>query len=126
MSSSYGPSNFGGGMKSADRPSRGAGKAATADLTAARPRPKLKKVLPEVWKLIKPRRWLLAGSLVLMIINTAASFVLPLSFRPLVNKVMMQGQMQLLPKIIALAVGATIVQGITSYALSQLLSKGGQ
>jgi len=49
-------------MKSADRPSRGTGRATAADLTAARPKPKLKKVLPEVWKLMKPRRLLLGGS----------------------------------------------------------------
>ena len=62
MSSSFGPSKFGGGMKAVDRPSRNVGKAASADLTTARPKPKLKKVLPEIWKLIKPRRLLLAGS----------------------------------------------------------------
>ncbi len=39
MSSSFGPSRFGGGMKAADRPSRGVGKATTADLTAKRPKP---------------------------------------------------------------------------------------
>ncbi|MGH9595386.1 MAG: ABC transporter ATP-binding protein, partial [Edaphobacter sp.] len=69
MSSSFGPSRFGGGVKTADRPSRGVGKATAADLTAARPKPKLKKMMPEVWKLIKPRRWLLAGSFLLILLN---------------------------------------------------------
>ena len=58
-------------MKAADRPSRGTGRAVAADLSAARPKPKLKKVLPEVWELIKPRRALLGGSFLLMVINRA-------------------------------------------------------
>jgi ABC-type multidrug transport system fused ATPase/permease subunit len=125
--SSFGPSSFGGGMKAADRPSRGTGKATTAALTASRPKPPLKKVLPEVWNLIRPRRWLLLGSFLLMIVNRSAAFVLPLSFRPLVDKVMgVHGDMRLLPRIIAAVITATVVQGITSYGLTQMLSKGGQ
>ena len=110
----------------ADRPARGTGRAAGADMTKARPKPKLKKVLPEVWKLVKPRRWMLAGSFLLMIVNRAASFALPLSFKPLVNQVFALGRMDLLPKIIFTVVGATLLQGVTSYALTQMLSKGGQ
>jgi subfamily B ATP-binding cassette protein MsbA len=93
---------------------------------APKSKPPLKKVLPEVWALIKPRRVLLSFSLLLMIINTLVGFVLPMSFRPLIDKVITHGEMSLLPKIIFWVVSATIVQGITSYALSQLLSKGGQ
>ena len=95
-------------------------------MTKARPKPKLKKVLPEVWKLVKPRRWMLAGSFLLMIVNRAASFALPLSFKPLVNQVFALGRMDLLPRIIFTVVGATLLQGVTSYALTQMLSKGGQ
>jgi subfamily B ATP-binding cassette protein MsbA len=97
-----------------------------ADLTKSRPKPKLKKVLPEVWKLIVPRRWLLSFSLLLMIINTLSGFVLPQSVRPLIDLVMVGGKTYLLPWLIARVVAAVIVQGATSYALSQLLSKGGQ
>ena len=100
-------------------------RAGAADL-AKKPKPPLRKVLPEVWKLVKPRRRLLAGSFVLMVINTVAGFALPISFRPLIDKVITHGQMELLPRIIAFVITATIVQGVTSYALSQLLSKGGQ
>src|SRR5271165_4206262 len=39
----------------------------------------LKRVMPEVWKLVRPRRWLLLGGLVLMAINRVAGLVLPLS-----------------------------------------------
>jgi ABC-type multidrug transport system fused ATPase/permease subunit len=126
MSSSFGSSNYGGGMKSADRPSRGVGKATTADLTASRPRPKLKKVLPEVWKLVKPRRWLLAGSFLLMIVNRLCSFALPVSSRYLINNVMYKHELHFLPYIIGTVAAATFLQGLTSYTLTQLLSTAGQ
>lgn len=116
---------MGGGMR-ADRPARGTGKATSADMTKAKGKPPLKKVMPEVWKLVKPRRWLLLGSFLLMIVNRGASFVLPLSFKPLIDRVMSQGDMHLLPRIIFLVVGATLVQGISSFSLTQMLSKGGQ
>ena len=124
--SSFGQSNFGGGMKSADRPSRGTGRATTAELTAARPKPPLKKVMPEVWKLVRPRRWLLAGSFLLMIVNRLCSFALPISSRYLINNVMYKHQLHLLPYIIGAVAAATFLQGVTSYSLTQLLSTAGQ
>jgi ABC-type multidrug transport system fused ATPase/permease subunit len=112
-------------MKAVDRPTRG-GAAASAQLTASRPKPSLKKVLPEVWKLIKPRRVLLGGSFLLMIINRASGLILPASTRYLIDNVMGKHQLNLLPKIVGVVVLATIIQGITSFTLTQLLSKAGQ
>src|SRR5271170_169651 len=119
MSSNFGASSFGGGMKSADRPTRGVGKATAADLTASRPKPKLKKVLPEIWKLVKPRRWLLAGSFLLMIINRICSFAVPVSSRYLINNVMYKHQLHLLPYIVGAVASATFIQGISSFWLTQ-------
>ena len=113
-------------MKAADRPSRGTGRATTAQLTAARPKPALKKVMPEVWKLVRPRRWLLAGSFLLMIINRLCSFALPVSSRYLINDVMYKHQLNLLPYIVGVVAAATFLQGVTSYSLTQLLSTAGQ
>jgi ABC-type multidrug transport system fused ATPase/permease subunit len=113
-------------MHSADRPSRGTGRAVAADLTAKRPKPKLKNVLPEVWKLVRPRRALLGGSFCLMVVNRAAGLVLPASTKTLIDKVMYGRDLHLLPIIVGIVVTATIVQGITSYTLTQLLSKAGQ
>jgi ABC-type multidrug transport system fused ATPase/permease subunit len=125
--SSFGSSSFGApGMKSADRPSRGTGRATVADLTAARPKPKLKKVLPEVWKLVKPRGLLLGGSFFLMIINRASGLILPASTKYLIDNVMGKHQLNLLPIIVGVVVCATILQGVTSFTLTQLLSKEGQ
>jgi ABC-type multidrug transport system fused ATPase/permease subunit len=127
MPGGFSTGGMGTGIPKADRASRGTGRATTAELTKSRPKPKLKKVLPEVWKLVRPRVGLLGVSFLLMIVNRGAAFVLPLSFKPLVDKVMgPHGDMALLPWIIARVVGATMLQGVTSYALSQMLSKGGQ
>jgi ABC-type multidrug transport system fused ATPase/permease subunit len=126
MAGSMSSSSFGSGMPRGDRPSRGTGKATAAAMTAARPRPKLSNVMPEVWKLMKPRRWLLAGSFLLMIVNRASGLVLPASMRPLIDRVMTKGQVERLPLIVGAVLVATILQGITSYALTQLLSKAGQ
>ncbi len=105
---------------------RGTGRAIGAELTAKRPKPKLKKVLPEVWKLVKPRIWLISGSFLLMIVNRLCSFVLPVSSRPFINDVMKQGKMGELTWIIAAVAGAVFVQAATSYTLTQLLSTEGQ
>ncbi len=126
MASSMSPSKFGGGMPSADRPSRGTGKATAADLTQSRPKPKLSKVMPYVWKLVKPRRLVLSASFLLMIVNRASGLVLPGSMRYLIDNVMTKGQLSRLPWIVGAVVSATILQGVTSYALTQLLSKAGQ
>src|SRR4030088_175819 len=122
MSSSFGPSRFGGGMKAADRPSRNVGKSTAADLTAKRPKPKLKKVMPEVWKLVRPRRWFLLGSFLLIILTRLCSFALPVSSRYLINNVMNRHEFHLLPYIIRLVAAGPFVQGVTSYTLHQLLS----
>jgi ABC-type multidrug transport system fused ATPase/permease subunit len=112
-------------MKAADAPMRGVGRSLTADLTKKK-KPELKKVLPEVWKLVKPRKWLIAGSFLLMVINRLCSLVLPISSRPFINDVMRQGKMSEVPHIIEAVAGAVFLQAITSYALTQLLSTEGQ
>jgi ABC-type multidrug transport system fused ATPase/permease subunit len=121
-------SNMGGTprMRAADAPSRGAGRAAAADLTEKRPKPKFKEIWPEIWALIKPRRFLLLGAFFLMVINRASSLVLPVMSKPLIDRVFVKNDIHYLPTIIAAVLSATILQGITSYALTQLLSKSGQ
>src|SRR5580700_11782121 len=48
---------------------------------------RLKAVWPEVWKLMRPRRGLLALGFVLMAINRVAGFVLPASTKFLIDDV---------------------------------------
>ncbi|MBB5055369.1 subfamily B ATP-binding cassette protein MsbA [Granulicella aggregans] len=116
----------GSAMPSGDKPLRGAGRATVAELSAKRPKPPLKKVMPEVWKLVKPRLWLISGSFLLMLVNRLCSFVLPVSAKFLINDVMYGGNMKKLPIIIGAVAGATFLQGVSSYSLTQLLSTEGQ
>ncbi|HEY0161988.1 MAG TPA: ABC transporter ATP-binding protein, partial [Edaphobacter sp.] len=119
-----GPSSFGApGMKAADRPSRST--RGSSDLPAQQ-KPNLNRVLPEMWKLMKPRWLLLCGSFLLMVINRASGLILPASTRYLIDNVMAKHMMGQLPLIIGVVVAATILQGITSFTLTQLLSKEGQ
>ncbi len=84
------------------------------------------KNLPDVWALIKPRRGLLALGFVLMAINRVAGLVLPGSMKYFVDNVVLHRQLQLLTPIVLAVLGATIVQGLTSFSLTQLLSKSAQ
>jgi subfamily B ATP-binding cassette protein MsbA len=113
-------------MRAADAPTRGAGRAVAADLTTKRPKPKFKEIWPEIWVLIKPRRALLAGCFLLMIVNRTCALVLPASFRPLIDQVFTKHRHALLPWIVGAVLIATLIQGLTSYTLTQLLSKAGQ
>jgi ABC-type multidrug transport system fused ATPase/permease subunit len=84
------------------------------------------KSLPDVWALIKPRRGLLAVGFVLMAINRVASLILPASTKYFIDNVILHRQVGLLTPIVLGVLGATIVQGLTSFSLTQLLSKSAQ
>ncbi|MBV9765902.1 MAG: ABC transporter ATP-binding protein [Acidobacteriaceae bacterium] len=75
---------------------------------------------------MRPRRGLLLAGAALMVINRVCGLALPVSSKFLINNVMRQGQFNLLAPIVLLVILATIVQGVTSYSLTQLLSKSGQ
>jgi ABC-type multidrug transport system fused ATPase/permease subunit len=91
-----------------------------------KPTERLRAVLPEVWKLILPRRGVLAGGFVLMVINRISGLVLPYSTKFLIDSVIMKHQVQLLKPLVLGVLGATVIQGITSFSLTQLLSKAAQ
>jgi ABC-type multidrug transport system fused ATPase/permease subunit len=91
-------------------------------------KPNLKKMWPQIWGLIKPRMGLLVAGLCLMVVNRVAGLVLPYTSKSLLDRVLstQHPQPALLPKIIAVVFTAMIVQAITSFSLTQLLSKAGQ
>jgi len=84
------------------------------------------KALPDVWELIRPRRTVLAIGLVLMVVNRVAGLVLPASAKYLVDDVIGKRDVRLLTPIVLVVLAATIVQGLTSFSLTQLLSKSSQ
>src|ERR1043166_4569065 len=71
------------------------------------------------------RRRLMLGA-ILMIVNQAMGLVLPASTKYLIDVVIGKGRTDLLWKIALAAGGATIVQAITSFSLSQVLGVAAQ
>jgi len=120
----------GGGMginMRAERTPHGRGaRAGQADLP--KPKPNLRKLWPEIKALVAPRLGLLLAGMGLMVINRVAGLVLPFMSKPLLDTVLSptHPRPDLLPKIIFLVFSAMVVQAITSYSLTQLLSKAGQ
>jgi ABC-type multidrug transport system fused ATPase/permease subunit len=81
---------------------------------------------PEIWALMKPRRGLLAVGMALMAINRVSGLVLPYSTKFLVDNVMIHHQTRLLIPLVGGVLLATLLQGVTSYTLTQTLSKSAQ
>jgi subfamily B ATP-binding cassette protein MsbA len=82
--------------------------------------------LPEIWALMRPRRGLLAVGLVLMAINRVSGLALPYTTRFLYDNVLTHHQTQLLMPLVGVVLLATLLQGVTSYTLTQTLSKSAQ
>jgi ABC-type multidrug transport system fused ATPase/permease subunit len=99
---------------------------ATEKETKREKRKQVWKALPDIWALIKPRRGLLALGFALMAINRVSGLVLPASTKYFVDNVITKRQVQLLTPIVLGILTATIVQGLTSFTLTQLLSKSAQ
>ena len=86
----------------------------------------LRSVLPLLKELVRPRRKLLALGFFLMLINRIAGLVLPASTKYLVDNVIVKQQVWLLKPLVLGVFIATLVQGSTSFTLTQLLSKEAQ
>jgi subfamily B ATP-binding cassette protein MsbA len=82
--------------------------------------------LPEIWALIHPRRGILILGFGLLVINRVSGLVLPGSTKYLLDNVIGKHQRELLLPLVLAVVGATILQGLSSFALTQLLSKSAQ
>lgn len=93
-----------------------------SEFSAAR----LKELWPEIWLLVKPRRALLGLGFLLMVVNRLAGLVLPASSKFLVDDILVKKNLTYLPLLIGAVAGATLLQGATSFALTQLLSKEAQ
>ena len=105
------PHGRGGGAGKADLPKR---------------KPDLKKLWPQVWALVAPRKWLILAGLGLMAINRVAGLVLPFTSKPLLDRVLspLHPRPDLLPRIIALVFSAMVVQAITSFLTHPVALQG--
>ena len=106
----------------------GAGRASRGTAGEAQPQQRKHafKLSREAFKLLAPRWGILSFGFALMVINRLAGLVLPGSFRYLLDDVIHKEQYRLLGPLVLAIASATIVQGITSYSLTQLLSKSSQ
>lgn len=77
-------------------------------------------------ELVWASRWRLVFGLLLMLVNTAAGFVLPYLSKSFMDDVVGKGQLQLLAPMAWYVTGSTIVQAISGFLLSQLLGVAAQ
>ena len=103
-------------------PRHGREDAAAAD----KKKPRVLDQLPEIWALMRPRRGLLAIGMMLMAINRVSGLALPYTTKFLVDNVMIHHQTRLLMPLVGGVLLATLLQGVTSYTLTQTLSKAAQ
>ncbi len=87
---------------------------------------RLAAVLPDVWGLIWPRRWLLALGFLLIALNRTSGLVLPTSTKFLVDDVIARQRVDLLLPLVLVVGAATLLQAGSSFALTHLLSKAAQ
>ncbi len=102
-----------------------AGRAAPEESTKKKS-PPLRIVLKDAAELIHARRSRLAMGLAILIVNRVSGLVLPGASKWLLDDVIVKGRRELLPLLVAIAGGATLIQALTSFSLSQLLGKAAQ
>jgi ABC-type multidrug transport system fused ATPase/permease subunit len=87
---------------------------------------RLRALWPLIAALVRPRRTLLAVGFVLMLVNRLSGLVLPASTKFLIDDIIGHQRRGLLGPLVLAVLLATMVQGVTSFALTQLLSKAAQ
>src|SRR5208282_403759 len=121
------PTRLGGGSSERARSTRFGTGAGEGSAQSKRPSPlQAWKLLPDVLALIKPRRGILALGLVLVAINRLSGLVLPYSSKYLFDDVILKRHVYLLVPLVLAVLSATVVQALSSYSLTQILSKSSQ
>ncbi len=87
---------------------------------------RLRELWPDIREMLRPRRRILAVGFVLMLISRVAGLVLPASTKYLIDDVIGKKHLDLLMPLVLAVMAATILQGITGFAITQLVSKAAQ
>jgi subfamily B ATP-binding cassette protein MsbA len=87
---------------------------------------RLRELWPDIREMMQPRRKVLAIGFVLMAISKVCGLVLPISSKYLIDNVIGKRQLSLLVPLVLAVLAATIIQGVTGFAITQLVSKAGQ
>src|SRR4051794_18499191 len=75
--------------------------------------------MQDFWLLVRPHRAVLFAGLLLMIVNRVCGLVLPASTKYLVDSVIGNRNFELLYPLVAALIVATVLQGLTSFAVTQ-------
>ncbi len=122
------PGILGGGVSS--RLSRGetrrGGGRASSDDDKKKKKISVRVVLRDAGELVAARRGRLALGLGLLIVNRLSGLVLPGMPRYLLDEVVGKGRRELLPLLVGASAAAAVVQGVTSFSISQVLGKAAQ
>jgi ABC-type multidrug transport system fused ATPase/permease subunit len=87
---------------------------------------RLRELWPDIREMMRPRRKILAIGFGLMVISKVCGLVLPASTKYLIDNVINKHQLQLLLPLVLAVLAATIIQGASGFAITQLVSKAGQ
>src|SRR5947199_3046288 len=115
-----------GGMGHGDRRSGARSMEEGAKTEKKKQSERLRELWPDLREMILPRRGILALGFVLMVFNRLFGIVLPYSTKFLIDDVIGKGNTKLLVPLVSAVLGATLLQGVTSFCLTQLLSKAAQ
>jgi ABC-type multidrug transport system fused ATPase/permease subunit len=116
---------FGGGVTS--RLPRGDGRRSRGEEDKKKKKtPPLRTILRDAAELVAARKGRLILGFGILFVNRLAGFVIPFLPRYLLDEVLGKGRRELLPTLVLAAAGATLLQAVTSYSLSQILGKAAQ
>ncbi len=93
---------------------------------AAKKKINYSKAFAEARALVWTHRWRLVLGLSLMLISRSLSLVLPASTKYVIDEVIGKGRGDMLWKVAAAALGATMLQAITAFLLAQVLGVAAQ
>jgi ABC-type multidrug transport system fused ATPase/permease subunit len=117
-------------LPKSERARGGRQRSPVADTPAADSAPKKKKMTSAAWQeakaLIWARRGRLGLGLTLMLINRISGLILPATSKYLIDDVIGKGRADLLTPLALAAGAATLVQAVSSFALSQVLGVAAQ
>ncbi len=117
-------------LPKSERTRGGRHRSPAAETPAAESAPKKKKMTSAAWQeakaLIWARRGRLGLGLTLMLVNRISGLILPATSKYLIDDVIGKGRADLLTPIALAAGAATIVQAVSSFALSQVLGVAAQ
>ena len=106
------------------------GRRSTVHVPVSSPEPKKKVSASAAWREARELVWIhrrrLAIGLSLMLVSRLASMVAPLAPQFLIDEVVTKKRVELLTPIVLIVLGATALQAVTSFVLSQILGVAAQ